>query len=66
MRYRAIADGLSKDGHPVQVLGHNLENIREWARMMADSEKCRVRIFKTEESLLETVKPCLTLTTPNS
>ena len=57
MKYRAIADGLVKDGHPVQILGHNYENVKDWAVRTANAEHCDVRIYETTEKHKETVQP---------
>ena len=57
MKYRAVADGLVKDGHPVQILGHDYWNVKDWAKRTANAEHCDVRIYETIEKHKETVKP---------
>ena len=57
MKYRAVAVGLGKDGHPVSILGNGLKAIEDWADAIFASSKCaEVQIFINEERLLETKK----------
>ena len=52
MKYRAVAVGLEKDGHPVQVVGMTIGPIIEWAAHVAKTELVPVEVFISEERLL--------------
>ena len=58
MKYRAVAVGLSVDGHPVQSMNADIKQAEDWADAMLVSKCAEVQIFINEERLLETkVRP---------
>lgn len=57
MKYRALAVGLVKDGHPVQNFGHARGPLEKWAREISQTEHVEVRIFIWEERLIDSIKP---------
>jgi hypothetical protein len=54
MKYRAVAIGLVKDGHPVQNLSNSLETVELWAKKTHESDGVPVEIYIREETLLRT------------
>jgi len=57
MKYRALAVGVTQNGVPLQNFSHNEGSLLKWARMIAESHKCPVKIFIWEERLVQTVEP---------
>ena len=58
MKYRAVAVGLSVDGHPVQSMNSDIKQVEDWADAMLVSQCAEVQIFINEERLLKTkVRP---------
>jgi hypothetical protein len=57
MRYRAVAVGLEKDGHPVQITGMVIGPVVSWAHEMAKMKGVPVDIFESEERLIMRREP---------
>ena len=57
MKYRAIAVGLLKDGHPVQCFSASGAEIKNWAEAVANKELVAVEIYAIREELILTIQP---------
>jgi hypothetical protein len=57
MRYRAVAVGIEKDGHPVQITGMVVGPVVAWAHEMAKTKGVPVEIFESEERLIMRREP---------
>jgi hypothetical protein len=55
MKYRAVAVGVTRDGHPVQSFAQDLINIEAWAKITAAAEHCTVDIWRIREEFVESV-----------
>lgn len=56
MKYRAVAVGIAKDGHPLQSYAIHEATILKWASQTANTEQCAVEVFVFEERLVHTIK----------
>lgn len=57
MLYRAIAQGITVDGHPIQGFAQGLEQIHDWAHVIANRYNCHVLIFQTYERKIKRIGP---------
>jgi hypothetical protein len=55
IKYRAVAEGLEREGHPVQTMSQSLKVVEEWAALIVKSDKVRVTIYVSEEHVLKVV-----------
>lgn len=55
--YRAIAIGVERDGHAIQEISFQMNDMHEWAQITSKKYNCIVKIFITREFLLKTIKP---------
>lgn len=55
MKFRAIAIGVMRDGHPLQTYSAQESTVLKWADQTAKEEKCEVDVFILEERLIKKV-----------
>jgi hypothetical protein len=49
VKYRGIAVGITKDGHPVQAFFANKKMAESWANTIVEAEKCPVVVYRIME-----------------
>jgi hypothetical protein len=57
IEYRAIAQGISRDGHAIQAISQQLGDIDNWSHITADKFNCVVKIYVLRENVLKNVRP---------
>jgi hypothetical protein len=57
MKFRAVAVGLVKDGHPVQCFSNNEQTVLKWGDQISRKERVPVEVFIIEERSIRTFDP---------